>query len=165
MIKEKRTKKECRKKNKKVKEMEKIAVVRVRGLWGLKPKIRATLEKLNLTRVNHCVVVDDTPQYKGMLNLCKDYVAYGPISPTMMEKLIKKRGRYSKRRKAELTDEEIKTFVKQFFDGKTRLRDIGLKRVFRLNPPKRGYRSIKKRYPYGALGRWPTLDELLMKMV
>ncbi|MCD6549666.1 50S ribosomal protein L30 [Candidatus Micrarchaeota archaeon] len=145
--------------------MEKIAVVRVRGLWGVKPKIRTTLEKLNLTRVNHCVVVDDNPYYRGMLNVVKDYVAYGPISPVMMERLIKKRGEFSRKRKVELSDEEIKQFVKEFFEGKKTLKDLGIKPVFRLNPPRKGYRSIKRPYPYGALGKWPTLDELLMKMV
>lgn len=145
--------------------MEKIAVVRVRGLWGVKPKIRTTLEKLNLTRVNHCVVVDDNPYYRGMLNVVKDYVAYGPISPVMMERLIKKRGEFSRKRKVELSDEDIKQFVKEFFEGKKTLKDLGIKPVFRLNPPRKGYRSIKRPYPYGALGKWPTLDELLMKMV
>jgi len=145
--------------------MEKIAVVRVRGLWGVKPKIRTTLEKLNLTRVNHCVVVDDNPYYRGMLNVVKDYVAYGPISPVMMERLIKKRGEFSRKRKVELSDEEIKQFVKECFEGKKTLKDLGIKPVFRLNPPRKGYRSIKRPYPYGALGKWPTLDELLMKMV
>ena len=45
----------------------KLAVLRIRGIRKLRPQVRRTLELLRLERPNHCVLVDDTPQTKGML--------------------------------------------------------------------------------------------------
>ncbi|MCK5867836.1 MAG: uL30 family ribosomal protein, partial [Candidatus Thalassarchaeum sp.] len=42
-------------------------VIRVRSDRGVKPKIRDTMSMLNLTRVNHAVLIPDTPAYAGML--------------------------------------------------------------------------------------------------
>ena len=52
----------------------KIAIVRVRGIRQIKPKIRKTLEMLRLNRPNHCVVVDDSKPMTGMLNVVRDQV-------------------------------------------------------------------------------------------
>ncbi|MCC7552831.1 50S ribosomal protein L30 [Candidatus Micrarchaeota archaeon] len=141
----------------------KLAIIRVRGLWGIKPKIKNTMEKLNLTKVNHCVIVDDSPTYLGMLKICKDYVAYGPISDTMIEKVITKRGRKPGNKKVDI--EDISGFVEKFIQGKADIKHLGIKPVFRLTPPKKGYKSIKQAYPRGALGKWPNIDELLNKMI
>ncbi|MFA5382709.1 MAG: 50S ribosomal protein L30 [Candidatus Micrarchaeia archaeon] len=141
----------------------KLAIIKVRGMWGIKPKIKNTMEKLNLTRANHCVIIDDSPTYIGMLKICKDYVAYGPISDKMIEKLITKRGRKSGDKKIE--NEDITSFVEKFVNGKTDLKTLGIKPVFRLKPPKKGYKSVKLTYPKGALGKWPNIDELINKMI
>lgn len=141
----------------------KLAIIKVRGMWGIKPKIKSTMEKLNLTRVNHCVLIDDSPTYIGMLKICKDYVAYGPISNEMIEKLITKRGRKPGNKK--IDQEDISGFVEKFIQGKTNIKTLGIKPVFRLKPPKKGYKSVKQAYPRGALGKWPNIDELLNKMI
>ena len=46
--------------------MSKI-VVRVRSDVGVERSIKETLHMLNLTKVNHAVIIPDNPQYKGML--------------------------------------------------------------------------------------------------
>ncbi len=146
------------------KERTLIGVVRVRGIWGVKPKIRTTLEKLRLNRVNHCVIVDDRPQYLGMLNVCKDYVAYGPVSESVVRKLVAKRGRKAGNKR--LTEEEVNQVVEAILNGdRKKLKKMGVKPVFRLRPPRKGYKSIKHAYPKGALGKWPSLDELLARMI
>jgi len=143
----------------------KLAVIRIRGMWAIKPKIKDTMEKLNLSRVNHCVVIDDSPTYLGMLKKCKDYVAYGPISEKMIEKLIKKRGRKKGNKKLDEKEVDISNFVSRFIEGKADLKNIGLKPVFRLKPPKKGYKSVKRPYPAGALGKWPDIDKLINRMI
>jgi len=61
------------------------AVVKMRGTVKTKPDVRRTLELLNLSRTNHCVLVEDNAHYNGMLQKVKDYVAWGPstVQPSM----------------------------------------------------------------------------------
>ena len=49
-------------------------VIRVRSDRGVTKKIRDTMTMLNLTRVNHAVLVPKTASYDGMLQKVKDYV-------------------------------------------------------------------------------------------
>ena len=61
-------------------------VIRVRSDRGVKPKIRHTMSMLNLTKVNHAVLVPDTPAYAGMLQKAKDYVCLLYTSPSPRDK-------------------------------------------------------------------------------
>ena len=140
----------------------KIPVVRVRGIWGVKPKIKTTLEKLRLNKINHCVIIDDKPEYIGMLKICKDYVAYGTISEKMITKIVSKRARKIGNKK--LNDDEVKEVVKAIING-DKLDKIKIKPVFRLRPPRKGYKSTKHAYPRGALGKWPSIDGLISRMI
>ena len=45
------------------------AAIRVRGIVNVKPDIKKTLQLFNLTRVNHCVILDETKSTKCMLNV------------------------------------------------------------------------------------------------
>ncbi|MCG2827410.1 MAG: uL30 family ribosomal protein, partial [Thermoplasmatales archaeon] len=60
-------------------EMKTFAVVRVRGNININRGIKDTLKMLNLTKVNHCVFIPETKEYKGMLQKVKDYVTWGEI--------------------------------------------------------------------------------------
>ena len=68
-------------------------VIRARSDRGVKPKIRDTMSMLNLTRVNHAVLVPDTPAYAGMLHKAKDYVTWGEVDSDTVSNLISERGR------------------------------------------------------------------------
>ncbi len=125
-----------------------IAIVRVRGRFGLKPKIKRTLELLKLHKPNHCVIYNDTPSIRGMLKVIEDYVAYGEIDEKTLISLIKTR--------SNLNPEETIKIIKN--GGK-------INYVFRLHPPRKGWGSIKQRYPKGALGRRDDMDELLKRMM
>ena len=52
-------------------------VIRARSDRGVTKKIRDTMTMLNLTRVNHAVLVPKTDSYDGMLQKVKDYVTWG----------------------------------------------------------------------------------------
>jgi ribosomal protein L30/L7E len=72
---------------------EVIAVVRIRGIRNIKPRVKKTLELMKLEKPNYCVVLNPTPQNMGMINLIKDYVAFGSIKSETHELLKKKRGK------------------------------------------------------------------------
>ncbi len=135
-----------------------IAIVRVRGIHNLKPKVRKTLELLRLHKPNHAVVVPDTPAYRGMLKIVKDYVTYGEVSDETLLKLIEKRG--EKGSKKVSNPKEVLERMK-----KGEKYDDLMDPVFRLHPPRKGWKSIKRLYPYGALGPRDNMDDLLKRMM
>ena len=152
----------------------KLAVIRVRGVRNVIPQIKKTLELMRLERPNHCVVIEDSPQNLGMLNVVKDYVTFGPINETTLEKLMAKRGQLhtEKTHPAKKTTkiikevrEDLRAIVKKIFGGEKVLHHANP--VFRLTPPSKGYKNIKKPYPFGALGKRDeeAINQLLKRMM
>ncbi len=152
-----------------------LAVVRVRGIINVKNDIRDTLTMLGLGRVNHCVLVDETPQYMGMVRKVKDYVTWGPIDTETATLLVKERGRLEGRkpieeaRLKELGD--FKTYEdmgKAVAEGQVNWSKLdGTVRVFRLHPPRKGYEGVKRAYTVGgALGdRGEDINPLIQRMM
>ncbi len=142
----------------------KIAVVRVRGVRNVAPRIRKTFELLRLERPNHCVLVEDSPQNRGMLERVKDYVAYGPVAEETILSLLSKRGKKdgSSLREA-LKEDGLKKAAKEISASKKTAEYANP--VFRLNPPSRGYRDKRRNYPEGELGKRPEMDSLLRRMI
>ncbi|MDY6769061.1 MAG: uL30 family ribosomal protein [Candidatus Nanohaloarchaea archaeon] len=64
-----------------------LAAVRIRGIPDTPENVSATLEKLQLTQKNACVVLEDTESNRGMLNAVKDFVAYGEIDEGTVDAL------------------------------------------------------------------------------
>jgi large subunit ribosomal protein L30 len=154
--------------------MGKLAVVRVRGGIKARGDVKRTLEMLNLTRINHCAIVDDDPSIRGMLQAAKDYITWGEIEPETLGHLLRKRGRL--RGDERLTDEIVKSqtefssiqeLAEAVCGGRAKLEVIPqLKKVFRLHPPRKGYRSTKRPVgDFGDLGyRGERINELIMRM-
>lgn len=141
----------------------KIAIIRVRGRRNMEPKINKTLELLNLRRTNHCVVMENTPYTKGMLNLVKDYVTFGPINEGAIEHILFKRGKNGAKRLIEVSKEaEIKAMAKKIFAG-AKVREF-VDPVFTLKPPRKGWRDIKLSFPRGDLGARPDISSLVKRM-
>ncbi|MDF2956136.1 50S ribosomal protein L30 [Candidatus Alkanophaga liquidiphilum] len=150
------------------------AVVRLRGTVGVRADIKDTLKMLRLHKVNHCVLVEENEYYKGMLQKVKDYVAWGEISKETLKQLLELRGRLDGGKR--LTDEyvkehtpfsSIKELAYAIYEGKLKIKDVpGLKPVFRLHPPRKGHRGIKKSFKEGGeLGyHGEKINELLYKM-
>ena len=82
-------------------------VIRARSDRGVTKKIRDTMTMLNLTRVNHAVLVPKTDSYDGMLQKVKDYVTWGEVDADTISTLIKERGRMSGNH--EVTDSVVKS--------------------------------------------------------
>ncbi len=159
-----------------VKERKRIAIIRVRGKVHLREDISDTMKLLKTTRVNHCSIVDNREQYLGMINKANDYITWGEINAETLSKLLIKRGRLEGDKK--LTDDYLKSvkvnsieeLSKDVIAFNKELKDVpGLKPVFRLRPPKKGYDRGGIKHPYstgGALGyRGEKINELLDKMI
>ena len=142
----------------------KIAVVRIRGRRNVAPKIKQTLKMMNLERENNCVVLEDTPQNMGMVKLCKDYITYGPVDEKTIFGLLKKRGEKGSRMLSEIMEkEEILEAAKKIMHGESVKNFVDP--VFRLHPPRKGYKTIKKPAPEGDLGKREDMDSLVKRMM
>ena len=146
----------------------------VRGSVNVRRDVRETMRMLGLTRINHCVLIDDTPTYRGMLQKAKDMLTWGRVEQKVLEQLIRKRGRLTGNKR--LTDEFIKSqtpfqsfseFAAAVHAGKAELGALpGLKKVFRLHPPRKGYKTTKRPFKdFGDLGyRGGQINELVLRM-
>ena len=143
----------------------KLAVVRIRGRRNINPRIARTMELLNLNRMHHCVLVEGTPQNKGMLQKCKDYVTYGPISEKTLILLLKKRGEKGGKMLREIMEDgEMEQAAKKILHEES-VKDF-VDPVFRLHPPRRGYKDVKKAATVGGeLGKREEMDSLIRKMM
>jgi large subunit ribosomal protein L30 len=142
----------------------KIAVLRIRGRRKIRQQLEDTLRMLRLDRPNHCVILDDSPQNMGMIRKVKDYVAYGPVDETTIFKLLSKRGRNGKDPLSSVLKEpEMKKAASEIFGGK-KISEYA-NPVFRLRPPSKGYRDVKKTYPEGDLGKRDDMINLLSRMM
>ena len=151
------------------------AAVRVRGKINVNPDIKKTLQLLNLTRTNHCVLLEEKPTVKGMLQVAKDYITWGEIDKEMLSELISSRGKTAGDK--ELTEEYLKSatsfdkFEKlssAIIENKFRYKEIpNIKPIFRLSPPKNGYKGIKRSFTKkGALGyRGKEINKLIERMI
>ena len=63
-------------------------VVRARSDVKVERSIRETMGYMNLTRVNHAVIIPDNPQYRGMLQKAKDYITWGQADVAMVERCL-----------------------------------------------------------------------------
>ena len=152
-----------------------IAIVRVRGTANISPDHRKTLELLMLHKPNHAILVAEELQLAKMVEKVKDYVTYGEIDLDTAAELLRKRGRTIEGERTDkkfLEKEKAKSFediAKKIIEGKETLRNIGIKPVFRLSPPRKGHNrgGIKKSYAVGgALGyRASDINALLRKMM
>ncbi len=143
-----------------------LAIIRVRGVTGLHPKRAHTMDLLNVSRSNCASLVIDTPITRGMLHNCKDYMAWGPVSLGMVEKMLTKRGCIGgKRMNTIKKPAEITEIASKIFAGSATLKSLEIKRVFHLTPPSGGWKDKKRTYPIGDLGPRPDMDSLLKCMI
>ena len=73
--------------------MNDVIVVRARSDVKVERSIRETMHHMNLTRVNHAVIIADNPQYRGMLQKAKDYITWGEADVELVERMLAERGR------------------------------------------------------------------------
>jgi large subunit ribosomal protein L30 len=156
------------------KDFSLYAVVRIRGSVDQSKDVRHTLELLNLTRPNHAIIVPKDTTHEGMLQKVKDAITWGEISKQTLKELITKRGRLvgdkpvTTKALKDYNINSITDLVNDLFDGKKDMRHIeGLKPIFRLHPPRKGFKSVKNPYTRkGDLGyRGEEINALIERMI
>lgn len=150
-----------------------LAAIRVRGWVDISPGIKKTLELVGLDRINHLRLVKE--EQRPMLDKAGQYITFGEIDAATLALVVEKRARLVGDKKLDkdfLKEKKFKDFdemAKAIIEGKTNLKELGIKHVFRLGPPKKGYEraGIKKSYTVGgALGyRAGDINALIKRMV
>lgn len=153
------------------------AVVRVRGSCHAEVSLQETMAHLHLTRQNHAVLLPERDELLGMIHKVQGYVTWGPVSPPTVEALLRSRAMTldgARLDAAKVPPSSGAKDLKGLSDlvvKKGSLGVPGMKPLFRLHPPKGGWRSTKKPYSLGgALGFRPTgskvdMDALLTRMI
>jgi len=154
-----------------------IVVVRIRGISGVPEDIEYTLNSLRLRRKYNATIFNNRPEIEGMLKKAKDMITWGEANEKTIELLLTKRAKVNGKK---LTDEfikeklgvpSIKDLAKAIINSEVpleKLWELGINKVFRLHPPKGGFKnSIKRQYKnYGELGyRGEAINKLIEKMV
>ncbi len=117
-----------------------LAAILLRGLINTKHDIHQALVILRLRKKHVCVLLPDNATNRGMLEHCKDYIAWGEVDEATVKELDSKRAKQ---------------------EGKIT--------HYHLNSPRGGFErnGIKKTYEEGgALGyRANKIGELIKKMI
>lgn len=152
-----------------------LAVIRVRGRTGIREKAEKTLELLGTHRINHMVLMNESPQINGMLQEAKDYITWGEISRETLEKVLEHRAQMKGRKpltegiiKESTGFSDFKSLAEAIMEGKLKFRDIpNIVPVIRLHPPVGGYEYIRKPFKQGGtLGyRGSEINNLIEKML
>jgi large subunit ribosomal protein L30 len=151
-----------------------LLVVNLHGQINSSAPVRKALNELWVAKkFSASVVTDDVPTV-GMLRLCKDYVAWCPVSEELLTDLLKKRGMVSAARSldvATLKDlgcKKHEDLAAKMVKDQTRLSAVeGVLPYFRLAPPKGGFkRSLRRQATErGLLGNNPNLDAIVRRMI
>ncbi|MDR2829710.1 MAG: 50S ribosomal protein L30 [Methanobrevibacter sp.] len=149
-------------------------VVRVRGTTGVKKDVANTLNMLRLNKINHGVIIQNNPSYKGMLQKVKDYITWGEVKPEVLKDVISKRGKLigniaiTEEYIKENTDcSSIEELTDALLNSEIKAEDIDMKPVFRLHPPRKGYEGVRQSFNEGgSLGfRGNFINTLLKRMI
>lgn len=149
-------------------------VIRMKGQAGLRYDVEETFKRLHLHRKFSATIIPTTNPYLGMIKKISNYAIYGPVTPSLVKELLLKRGRL--RGNKPLTEEHVKEKYGMGIDeladklakGELKLKELReLKPVFRLHPPRGGFkRSTKKLVSAGGeLGYREDMEKLVLRML
>ncbi len=126
-----------------------IAAIRLRGRVKTNKKIEDTLKMLKLKNVHNCRILPEEKSHKGMLEKVEGYITWGEINQETLEELIEKK-------------------EKEKPEDMEKIKEEGIDKVFKLHPPKGGYKGSKKQpcSKGGELGyRGEDINQLIKKMI
>ncbi|MFP3283021.1 MAG: 50S ribosomal protein L30 [Nitrososphaeria archaeon] len=153
--------------------MPALLVLRIRGDIDVRHAAEDALERMNLRRRHNATLIPDTPEYRGMLQGVKDYVAWCPATREIVVELLRRRARTAGWRP--LTEEVVREhgfsgfeeMADAIIEGKVTLHGLGwVKPYFALQPPRGGYKAPIKRHARegGVLGLNEGLPALVSRM-
>lgn len=149
-----------------------FAVVRLKGKSNINQRVITTFKMLRLDAPNNCVLVPETKDFKGMLQMVKDYVTFGEIDKKTLTELLKKK---LESNRGKNFDEKLmgpvfsvssyEELAEALINGKLKLIQKA-SAVFRLTPPSKGFKHVKAQYPKGDSGyRGNAINTLIGKMM
>ncbi len=149
------------------------AVLRIRSPRKKHGTTERVLNHTGLRKVNHCKVLTNEEQIIPILKKVKDIVTWGELNSETLENMLKHRASIDGSLTDELISERsdydsVSDFAEAVVNGEAEISDIdGLKNLFRLHPPRGGYKGVKKPYNTGgSLGyRGKEINSLLSKML
>lgn len=154
-----------------------LIAVRLDGTPNVKPPEELTLDALRMRTRFSAVLLRDNPSVRGMLQRVKDHITWAEAKKEDVQLLLSSRAETSDG--LGITDKFVKERIKlrgiadlisAIYAGKVtlrRLREMGVKPIFRLHPPRGGFARSSKRPAAdgGELGyRKDGLHGLLAKM-
>ncbi len=159
----------------KTEERKCLVAVRVRGTISAQRDTRETLDLLHLKHTNHALLIDNRPDYLGMLQRVNNYVTYGEPSKEIVSAMLQKRAKLVGGKK--LTEEYIQKQGYKSFDDLAeaivnckvayqKLPDT--QPLFRLHPPSKGYKGkTKKSFRAGGEAgyRGEAINALVKRMI
>lgn len=151
-----------------------LLAIRIRGGVNVPIKAKDTMQMLRMVRNNSATLLDNRPEYVGMLQKIKDYVTWGEPDLETIKLILKKRGRLlggssinSETLKA-IGFNSLDRLADSIYTGDVEINKIkNLKPFFRLSPPTKGFRrSIKLPFrSNGELGyRGEAINDLAKRM-
>ena len=157
-------------------EMEKksLLAIRIRGTINVPQRVEDTLRMLRIDRNNYATLLDDRPDYTGMLQKAKDWITWGEPDLETIKIILEKRGeapggvKISEEYLKELGFNGFSQLAEKLHSGELDINKLdGIKPFFRLHPPKKGFKRSVKR-PYGNKGelgyRGDAINELARRM-
>ena len=155
-----------------------MIAVRLRGQAGIPDDVVSALDMLHMPRRYNAVLIYERPDTLGMLRKVKDYVTWGEIGKESLAMLFEKRCRPkgAKELTANCLKERLQiSSIEKLADtvGRaeiplSRLYEAGIPPVFRLHPPRGGFKKTVKR-PFadeGELGyRGLEISSLILRMI
>jgi large subunit ribosomal protein L30 len=151
-----------------------IVVVKIRGQVSAQREARETTEFLHLTHTNHAVILDNRPAFLGMLRRAQSYVTWGEATKETITMMLKQRGKTGN---TKLTDayaqkvgyKTLDELADAIFSCKVEYWHLeGITPVFKLRPPKKGYKGkTKKSFKAGGEAgfRGEAINQLVQRMV
>lgn len=151
-----------------------MAVVRVRGVSDVFREINETLKMLHLNRSCHATLIDNRPAYLGMLRKAQNQVTWGEVSKETIRLLLKKRGmlignkRLTDQYAQEMGYESLDALAEAIYKLEVEFNRLpNIKPLFRLHPPKHGYKAkVKRSYSAGGVTgyRGEAINGLIKRM-
>ncbi len=138
-----------------------ILVIRISGLVEVPIVINEALFRMRLRKKYAAVLIKDNEENKKLLQVVRNFVAFGTIEPKTLVKLVAARAKSVDKKKkidAEKTATQLET---------KSMADLGLKPFFALHPPRGGI-DTKLHYPIrkGVLGdNKEDINKLVEKML
>ncbi|MCX8197149.1 MAG: uL30 family ribosomal protein [Candidatus Micrarchaeota archaeon] len=142
--------------------MSVLAILRLKGKFSIPPKVKYSLECLNLRYLYSCTFVPNTQSFAGMAFACKDFVSFGEVEKDTIVHVLSKKGRHKDGKR--ISQAEAEKIAQELESGKT-LSECMVQPFVRLSPPKGGFGHRKKPFPFGPKGKNQQISQLLLRMV